>query len=224
MKMRRFLWVFLSMSFFLAALVNFLLCQHRLNDNFNQARQRLMLIASNSVISIDAQEVLKVPLERRSEGTPEYMVVYNKLVKIKETNFPIVRYVYIMTTTDQPGILQYVVDADPTPEIITARCPTSLPGDKYDVRQLPELLSAYDGPSADKKITADVWGLFISGYAPIHDASGKSIAILGVDMDASRIYALQKNVRVSGLLALAAFFIFLISLFGILIFRSKNIA
>ena len=67
-----------------------------------------------------------------------------------------------MTATDQPGILQYVVDADPLPQIITARCQTALPGDKYDARRFPEMMEAYFGASADQKVTFDNWGAFTS--------------------------------------------------------------
>lgn len=41
------------------------------------------------------------------------------------------------------------------------------------------------------------------------------VNILGIDK-------LQKDVRFSGLAALAAFFVFIFSLFGIIIFRSRN--
>ena len=207
---KRFLWVFLAAVIFLAALGNFLIYEFRLSSKFNETRNRLMLIASNSVLSINADEVLKVPLYQRSENSPEYNVVYDKLVKVKEAN-PSIKYVYIMTVTDQPGILQYVVDADPVPEIMTAKCPTSLPGDKYDARQIPEMLNAYSGPSADKKITTDVWGVFLSGYAPIRDAAGKSVAILGVDSDATSLQVMQKGAKVRGLAVLFASLLFLAS-------------
>lgn len=206
--MKRFLWVFTFLFIFLIALGNFFICQMRLQNTLNQTRQRLMLIASNAALSVSAEEIFKVPLEQRSEGTAEYMAVYDKLVKIKEANPAFVKYVYIMTTTAQPGILQYVVDADPVPQIITAHCPTSLPGDKYDARALPELLNAYDSPSADKKITSDVWGAFISGYAPIRDIDGKPVAILGVDSDATSIQLMQKNVKTSLVAVLVAGFLF----------------
>ncbi len=199
--MKRFLWVFLSGLLFLITLSGFIFCQYRLQYTFNQTRKRLMLIASNAALSISADEVFNVPLEQRSEGTPEYLTVYEKLLKVKETN-PSIKYVYIMTATNQPGILQYVVDADPVPQIITAKCPTSLPGDKYDARKFPEMMDAYSRPNADKKITSDEWGMFISGYAPICDASGKSIAILGIDTDAASIQVMQNKARVAAQAAL----------------------
>ncbi len=169
-----------------------------------------MRIASGAASTVDADEVFNVPLTQWSEGTPAYMVVYRKLEKVKTAN-PAVKYAYIMTTTNEPGILRYVVDADPVPEIITAHCPTSLPGDKYDARNLPEMLSAYNGPSADKKITSDVWGVFVSGYAPIRDTSGRAIAILGVDSDATSLQAMEKNVKILEVVALCAGLLFLLS-------------
>ena len=208
--MKRLLWVFIFALIFLAALVNFLLYAYHLRGTFNERRERLMLVASNAALSISADELLDVRLEQSAEASPEYEVVYQKLTKIKKAN-PAIKYVYIMTATNEPGILQYVVDADPIPQIVTAHCPTSLPGDRYDARALPAMMNAYKGPSADKRITTDAWGVFISGYAPVRDAGGKPIAILGVDSDAISIQAMEKSVKAAGLAALCTGFLFLIS-------------
>jgi hypothetical protein len=210
--MKRFVWVILFLFLFLAALGHYLIGEYRLRDNFNKTREKLMLIASNAALSIDAAALLKVPLVQSAEATsPEYEVIYQKLVKIKKAN-PLVKYAYTMVATEQPGILQYVVDANPAPEIITARCPTSLPGDKYDAREIPEMMNAYYKPSADKTITTDVWGIFISGYAPIRDSTGKAVAILGVDTDATLMQITQKRVKerldkvsITGILFLLSF-------------------
>ncbi len=219
--MKRFLWVILFLFLFLAALSNYFLGEFRLRDTFNKTREKLMLIASNAALFIDGGELLKVPLEQSAEGTsPEFEVIYQKLVKIKQAN-PLVKYAYTMIATEQPGILQYVVDADPAPQIITARCPTSLPGDKYDAREIPEMMHAYYGPSADKKITTDVWGVFISGYAPIRDSNGKAVAILGVDSDATLIQAMQKNVKERLNKALIVGILFLLSLATLIRFPKK---
>ncbi len=219
--MRRFLWVFLALFLSWAGLAVFIFNEYRFRDAFNQTRKDLMAIASNAALSIDTATLLAVPLEETGDSSPAYREIFGKLSLIKQTNSSL-KYVYIMMATQEPGILQYVVDADPAPQIITANCPRALPGDKYDARKLPELLSAYNGPAADKKITADSWGVFISGYAPVRDSGGRPVAILGVDMDAAGIAKLQKNVRISLLSALGASCMFLISLFGILIIRPKR--
>jgi len=192
--MRRFLWVLIFGLIFLTTLSSFIFSEYRLHDAFNKTREKLMFIASNAALSINAEELLKVLMEQRAEGTPEYEVVYQKLVKIKQAN-PLVKYIYTMAATEQPGLLQYIVDADPAPEIITAGCPTSLPGDKYDAHENLEMMNAYYGSTADRKITTDAWGVFISGYAPIRDPSGRPVAILGVDSDATQIQVMQKEAK-----------------------------
>jgi len=208
--MKRSWGVYLTGVLFLLAAGNFVFFQYRLQSSFQQARERLMLIAANATLGIDVEILQKVPLEQRGEGSPEYQAITQKLIMIKKIN-PVLKYVYIMTATDQPGILQYVVDADPLPQIITANCPTALPGDKYDARELPELINAYDRPTADRKVTTDVWGTFISGYAPIQDVFGKTVGILGIDTDAAWVGRMQKKVNLSGRLALGTGFLFLLS-------------
>jgi hypothetical protein len=217
--MKRFRWIIIAALLFWAALGNFILLTRSANETLEQTRQNLLLIASNAALLIDVSVLLQVPLESEGDRSTAYQAVSSQLETIKQTN-PSLKYAYIMRTTDQPGILQYVVDADPAPEIITAQSPRSLPGDKYDARAFCEMLKAYTEPAADKTIKADAWGIFISGYAPIHDSSGQAVAILGVDMEAGNILKLQKKVSLSGLLAAGAFFIFLISLFGLFIRRS----
>lgn len=214
--MRRFIWILLAMAFLLTALITFLLLQSRFYTAMNQIRQRLILIATNAAISIDAAQLQKIPLVQSSESTPDYMAVYNILVKIKEANPAVVKYAYIMTTTDQPYILQYVADADPTPQIITAKCPTSLPGDKYNASQSPEILRAFDQPTAEKKIITDLWGTFISGYAPIRGLDGRAVAILGVDSDAVELQNMQKELKPAGKILLIAGLVFFLSLFTLI--------
>ncbi|MCX5698426.1 MAG: hypothetical protein NTX01_01865 [Candidatus Omnitrophica bacterium] len=222
MKMRRFLGIFITVVLFLLAMGNFIFSQYRLQSSFQQTQERLMLITANAALSIDVEALQKVPLVQRGEGTPEYQAITQKLIAIKKIN-PTLKYVYIMTATDQPGILQYVVDADPLPQIITAGCSTALHGDKYDARELPDLINAYDRPTADRKVTTDEWGTFISGYAPIQDVFGKTVGILGVDTDAAWVGLMQKKINLSGRLALGTGFLFLLS-FIIPIIRRRAIS
>jgi hypothetical protein len=221
--MKRFFWILIALLLFWTALGNFIFCTYQLHETLEQTRQKLLLIVSNAALLVDVSALLRVPLEPTGDSSAAYRVVFNQLETIKQTN-PQLKYAYILMTTDKPGILQYAVDADPAPQIITAKSPRSLPGDKYDARTFPEMLKSYTEPAADKTIKADAWGIFISGYAPIHDLSGKAVAILGADIDAGNILKLQKKASFSGLLAGATFFVFLISLFGIFIMRSPGTA
>jgi len=179
---------------FLGALGHILFYEHAKDVKRRALRRELMAIAAKSAPSIDAAALARIPLTMDGDKSPEYKDIFDTLLQIKET-YPIVKYVYILTDTNEPGILQFVVDADPLPAIITAKSQRSFPGDKYDARSYPEMLNGFRGPSADRKISADDWGVTLSGYAPIKDTGGKVVAILCIDMDAGQLYAYLQSVR-----------------------------
>ncbi|MDD4183121.1 MAG: HD domain-containing protein, partial [Candidatus Omnitrophica bacterium] len=66
----------------------------------------------------------------------------------------------------------------------------------------PEMLKAYKNPSVDSKLVFDEWGVTLSGYAPIHDKDLKTVAVLGVDIDASEVYTLENAARVKAIFIL----------------------
>lgn len=129
------------------------------------------------------------------------------MIKIKEANSHIC-YIYTIVRTKKPTILQFIVDPS-VPTINEQRKGiTSYPGDRYYANQMPEMLNAFNGSTADKELTKDRWGVFLSGYAPVRDKSGKAVAILGVDMKADDVYNEQIEVKKR---------IFLIFVFGIVL-------
>lgn len=208
--MRRFIWVFAFGLFFVLALYNIFSYDYALRGSLESLRAKLKATAVNASRMIDSAALLKIPLRADGDKTEEYKIIYNVLAGIKSRQ-PSIKYIYIMTTTDQPGILQYVVDADPLPEIATAKGPTSFSGDKYDARNVPALLDAYKGPAADENFVVDDWGAGLSGYAPIYDNNGKAAAILGVDMDASQLYGTQKMANNLLVVVLITGILFLVS-------------
>ncbi len=188
--MKKYILMFGFGLFFILALYNILSYEYALRASLEGLRGKLKATAVNASRAVDADTLLKIPLKTDADKTQEYKVVYDILSDVKQRQ-PVIKYIYIMTMTDEPGILQYVVDADPLPEIATAKGPTSFSGDKYDARDVPALLDAYKGPSADEKLIVDNWGASLSGYAPVYDRNGKPVAILGVDMDASHLKKTQ---------------------------------
>jgi hypothetical protein len=221
--MKRFFPAIIAAALFFSALGSFFFEKHRFQGTFSSLRQELMLIASNAALSIDADLLRKVPLEQAGESSGAYQDISQKLIRIKQTNLGL-KYVYILTATNNPGILQFVVDADPLPRMITARSLTSLPGDKYDARSIPEMMNAYDGPSADKDILSDAWGAFVSGYAPIRDSEGNPVAIIGVDADAAFLQAMQNNIRISKSVALFTGILFTLTLAAVILSGLRRFA
>ena len=175
---------------FSGAMSNFLIYKYALDSQFNQLRDKLMVIAKVSALMVDPETLAKVPLQEEGRANPDFKAIEEKLAQIKKS-IPAVKYVYTLAKTGKPGILKFIVDLDTADK----EKPPAKPGEEYDAHDFPEMLESFNAPSADKKLTADKWGVFLSGYAPIFDKSGKAAAILGVDMAANDVYNIQKEVK-----------------------------
>jgi len=179
---------------FAVAVNNLLIYRFTLNSRFKELRNKLKIIAQTAALVIDPQALSQIPLNHKGMNTPQYRITTEKLKRIKEAN-PSIKHIYIMAKTDKEGILQFVADPTiPTKEDIEKGL-TSYPGDKYNAKEFPQMLQAFKGPSADKKLEVDKWGVSLSGYAPILDKEGKAIAILGMDMMADSIDRLRKEIN-----------------------------
>ncbi len=196
--------------FFIAALSDFIISNFALTVQFNQIREKLKLVAGISSLMIDPDLLQQVPLARESVETPQFKVVAEILKKIKAQD-PTIKYIYTLAKTDKENILQFIVDPEPFSGKVT-----SLPGDKYDASRYPAMLLGFDHPAADRKLMMDAWGVTLSGYAPIKDKSGKSVAILGIDVAAKDIYILQREIYRRMIIVLV-FCVFAAILLGLLI-------
>jgi putative nucleotidyltransferase with HDIG domain len=186
---------------FSGVISNLLIYKFTLDSQFSQLRDKLMVIAQTAALTIDPDTLSRIPLDRDGVRAPEYQTVADKLYKIKELN-PLVAYIYIMTRTAQDGIWQFIVDpVNPTREQ-RRKGLTSYPGDRYNASRFPDMLKAFDGASADRRLVRDEWGVTLSGYAPIRDQGGKAIAVLGVDMMANDVYAMRQEVHRRAILVL----------------------
>jgi putative nucleotidyltransferase with HDIG domain len=207
--------ILIASLFFVATLSNFLVYKYALDSQFRQLREKLMIIAQTAALAIDSDLLLQVPLNRAGLNSPSYKIIAKKLTEIKDAT-PLILYIYTMVKTDQEGIWQFVVDPTSPTEEEEEEGLTSYPGDKFDVSRFPDMLKAFDGPSADEKVEMDEWGATISGYAPVRNEKGKAVAVLGVDMAVEDVYAIQRRVHRRGIFVLALGIIFSLSL-GILI-------
>lgn len=186
---------FILSLLFVIGLANILMYEYSLHSKLDDLRDKLLAIANTAVLAIDPDLLLRVPLSREGINSEEYKTISGILNKVKAAN-PSIKYIYTMAKTDQPGIWQFMVDPNP---VINLKGPTAFPGDKYDASRFPEMLNAYNIPAVDKKMTVDEWGATLSGYAPILSKEGKAIAILGLDINAERIYYIEKMIRLRAL-------------------------
>lgn len=186
---------------FAASLSNFLVSKFALDAQFQQLREKLMIVAQTAAFSIDAEALRSIPLDRQAMDTPQYKAIVDRLKQIKAVNVPI-RYVYTMKKTGKEGVWQFIVDADALTDEKMRKQLVAYPGKDYDATRFPQMMEAFDRPTADKKLGRDEWGVVLSGYAPIRDKDGDAVAILGVDIKAEDVYNTQREALRRAILAL----------------------
>jgi len=152
-------------------------------------RNKLMQISVLGSYLVDAGDISGIKPVPASMDLPQYQDLLSGLRSIMRVHGDIAD-AYILVPTYRPGIMKFLANAD-TEEVIDC-------GEDFDVTPFPELARAFDGPSADKKITRDRWGYWLSGYAPIRDAEGRVMGILGIDISADTIHQMRSHIRNSG--------------------------
>jgi methyl-accepting chemotaxis protein len=175
-------------------------------------RQSLMASARTAASLINIDEHTQVYLTG-VEGDAQYTQIADQLRLVRDTN-PKVAAIYTMVHSDTANELLFVVSADENPE---TRAHLRSP---YDVSDAPEMLAAFNEPTADQEIGSDEYGDWLSGYAPLKDAQGNGVAIVGVDMTAEDVIRAQTGVRNASILA---FIIAYLSAFGVVFLLSATI-
>ena len=151
-----------------------------------QLRNRLMQVSALAASSIKAGSVERIVPDIASMKTREYTDLVDNLRKVKETT-PDIEDFYILIQSDRPGIMKFVANADDK-DVVDC-------GEDFDITPYPELFKAFKAPSADRKITRDKWGYWLSGYAPIKYPDGKFFGILGADISAGTIGMMRAGIK-----------------------------
>jgi adenylate cyclase len=144
-------------------------------------RDELAQVAGVMSTQVSGDAVLA--LKPGDEGTPAFKELQDKLLKLRSQS-TITKNAYIMKLSGT-GIV-FVVD-----DIYGTDADAATIGEVYDSPDRQQILAAFSSPTASNDFYTDRWGTFISGYAPVLDSTGKAVAVLGVDMDASAVIARQ---------------------------------
>jgi|GEM_PF-4204014 putative nucleotidyltransferase with HDIG domain len=194
-----------------AFLGSFLVYRYALRSQFEQLRSKLTLVAQTAALTVDIPSVEWVMANRLYFGAPAYDKLFKTITRIKNLNHEI-SSVYIFCKSVEPGFLEFVADSDPPGTMYNNEPSVFGPGKLYDARRFPALLHAFERAGSDDKIESDLWQKTLSGYAPLCNNNGQAIAVIGVDVLASDIQRMQREVD------RRVFFVFLISLiFSILV-------
>lgn len=186
-----------------------------------QLRQRLLATATLAAQQFDVSLIEAVQDEGDTE-TPAYESLVERLDAIRVT-VPDVRFAYLVRRTDDANWVTFIADADDAfsfEELDEDADGTldddeapGMPGERYDITEFPAFQTAFTEPSVDDEVTVDQWGSFISGYAPIKDDAGNTVAVLGLDMSAGEFHDIARSIfspvafllMALGALALAAY-------------------
>ena len=168
-----------------------------------QLKDKLRSTATAAAIQFDADTLMKIKTDESDMDSAALKDSIRKLQRLREevTN---IKYAYIMRQTDNPDKLMFLADADlalTKDELDKNKNGTvdsdeeaSFPGDLYDIEDIPALKAeAFLHPTTDEAVVKDQWGWTISGYAPIHNSAGQTVAVLGIDMDASEFTTLSRS-------------------------------
>ncbi len=168
-----------------------------------QLRETLRAAAVSAAFSIDGDDLgsIRGPADMLR---PEFVRTASMLRNMID-EIPQIRFAYILRRTENPSVLEFVVDADALRSnadldengngAVDSDEEPSYPGELYDISKVPALQGdAFVRSTTDAAITVDQWGALLSGYAPIRSRStGQVTAVLGIDMDAAEFRALARS-------------------------------
>lgn len=182
----------LAVACVLTAAISFALYRETQEILSSQLKRRLIGLVSTAALQFSPEEISKIQ-DESSIGNNSFVTVTTKLQLIRNANKSI-RFAYILRPTEQEGLFEFVADADsmdPYAEvdlnqdgIIDENDSLNIPGDEYDVSEIPAITEALSYPITDSDPVADQWGTFLSAYAPIKE-KGIAVGVVGIDVEIS---------------------------------------
>ncbi len=164
-------------------------------------REKVLSIATMGAVQFDPKDLEQLHTEADIHK-PEYAKIIGKLNEIRDVSLG-VKYAYIIRPTSDPQHYEFVADADSLDPkakkdlngdgVINEEDHLTPPGEIYDMTQFPGWKDAMVRPVANIEVYSDQWGKFISGWAPIKDVNGKSVAVFGIDKFAADASTLSQE-------------------------------
>lgn len=159
-------------------------------------QQRLLTVASAVAAMVDTHELAQVALGEESSAAVVPRL-HQQFAAIARRD-PDIQSIYLLRPTAEPTRLRFFVD-------MVTDGKSAEPGEEFSAAELPFLYQGFESPVVEDRPYADEFGLSLSGYAPVRNEADKVVALVGVDVNASRLDALQWNIwRVTAVLFGAA--------------------
>lgn len=219
----------------ITATVSWILYEHTVNLLTENLRQRLLSIGITQAANIDYKDLDELRTEEDWKK-PEWSRVVNQLKKGKDSNENIVFMYIFRKKENNPTLMEFVADAesinpyansdeDPSNDI-DANGDGNVEPDDADYLQWPgqdyeeppeETFAAYNGPLTNQELYSDSYGEVLTGYAPIKDDNGNTVAVLGTDIKAGDFFTVTRQTLYPFLLFIVFLILAIVVLAGILI-------
>lgn len=154
-----------------------------LRSEMRSLQRRILASAQVTVIGLDADAIAAAP---PVEGSPVREAVGAQLARVLESS-PGLESVYVLLRTERHGQLRFFADR-------SRRSRQAEPGEPYDASELPSMLEGLVQPTVESEPFTDSFGSTLSGYAPLRTRDGRSVGLVGVDVDAADIDAMRAQV------------------------------
>ena len=152
-----------------------------------QARLRIAAMTLASSIDPADIEAIRGPADVDSDAYRRLHARF-QAVAAAEPDFS---DLYVMRPGPDAATLTFVLDV-----VIIGDAAPGQPGAPYPIGRASKMRDGFAGPTVEDEPYSDAWGNVLSGYAPIRDARGEAIAIVGVDVRATRLAAIKREVAV----------------------------
>src|SRR3989344_3899151 len=236
--------IYIGVTVLLALIAAFIftsviLYRHTVNLLTDNLRERLITISITAAANIDSKDLEALQTEEDWQK-PEWARVGNRLNKAKYSNKDIVFMYVFRKTAEDPLQMEFVADADSIDPYANTRGDLSRyvdvnrdgniepdgpdklqwPGQLYpEAVDIPEAFEAYNGPLTSTELYTDEYGTVLTGYAPIKDENGNTVAVLATDIKADDFFIVTRQTLYPFLLFIV-FLTFVILVFNILLIRS----
>ncbi|MFO1434572.1 MAG: adenylate/guanylate cyclase domain-containing protein [Candidatus Competibacteraceae bacterium] len=148
-------------------------------------QQRLLVLATTLANSIDVEALSAIPVEAGAT-TPFHQALRDRFTEVASHD-PDVASIYVLRPTSEPTRLRFFVDYVKSGE-------SGKPGEMYQASEMPILLKGFAAPAVEDKIYVDRFGATLSGYAPVVNKTGQTVALVGVDVKAERLASMQGRI------------------------------
>lgn len=145
----------------------------------NTQRSSLIKEAEQASLLVPPSVVASLSANQSDLGNPTYGTVKENLMSFRGFD-PFIRFVYVMGYRPEIKKQFFYVDSEPT-----TSDDYSPPGQIFEDTRDQDIDAYLKGQSYTDGPYSDSWGEWVSGYAPIKNADGSIVGLLGIDIATS---------------------------------------